>query len=243
MHNLIYLLIAISFILPNRTLSQTNNKKVNIEIVGTFDNKYIAPLLIDANNLLDSLLLKLDSLEAKKYSENISTRQNYLLRLLMLHLELNKEKQYIASSGPLVGSSNIDDTSTINKYLIMPEIQKIFPKNNKFNWFFKEISSSSIIQLFAIDNSESKIKFYSGIILEINKSNNSINLSLDKESSERLKQLSKNNKNKYLAVTLDNSVCSYFIVKKEIKNGKIKIKCDMRQKEAQRLLEILEEYR
>jgi SecD/SecF fusion protein len=163
-------------------------------------------------------------------------------------------------NGPVVGIAAAKDTARVNRYLNLPAVRAMLPKDLKFLWTVKPMPSANVryytqrpvndkdsyFELIAL-----KISTFDGrpplegdAIVNASKSLNQrsqfeVNMSMNAEGAKTWAKLTKNNIGKSIAIVLDGYVYSFPTVQSEIKGGRSQITGNFTAQEADDLVNIL----
>lgn len=176
-------------------------------------------------------------------------KDNPLFTLMRAATRQNEQGQSILSEGPVVGYAAIGDTAKLNEYFNNPKIRAIFKPYTKFLWDFKPVDKEeTTMQLFAIDGASNRGKAaLSGDIITDARTYtdqsqggfSSIEMIMTADAGITWKHLTRDNKDKAIAIVLDNSVYSAPTVQGEIPNGTSSITGQFSPQEAGDLVNIL----
>lgn len=250
---------------PDKRLSNLLITPGSLEFWETYDNKDIAPLLLQANKLIkqasisksDSLgkLLKEDSskslteqLELIKAAGNKSQEkmENSFFDKLSLATSYTSEGK-TPSGGPVLGYALLEDTASVMQSLLQPDVKRLFPRNLRFLWGSKPIDSDGkTFQLLALKaiNELGKGAALSGEIITraeklVFDGPPQISIEMTEQASLGWSNLTKDNIGNSIAIVIDNAVYSYPTVQGEITGGKSSITGDFTQEEADDFVNIL----
>jgi SecD/SecF fusion protein len=177
------------------------------------------------------------------------------LRPLLEFDEKGQAKKY--QDGPAVGRAYTkDDTAKVNKYLAIARSKNIFPSKVKFMWSSKATEQkdeagkvvASFYELFLIKQTDAKGKAaLSGDIITSAKKDYDqqsggvpfISMSMNAEASQKWATITGANKEKCIAIVMDNMVYSAPRVNQEIKGGQSRITGNFTDSEADALAAIL----
>jgi len=163
------------------------------------------------------------------------------------------EQQYL-SPGACVGFSLIRDTALVMKYLKMPEVVKMFPKNIKLLWTKKPMEQDPTrIQLIALKPLKGGKPSLEGDVISdasFEQDNERgggfrITMKMNSDGAEEWAKITAanapkgNGRGRCIAIVLDNEVYSYPTVESAIKGGISTITGDFKYDEANALAAIL----
>jgi len=163
-------------------------------------------------------------------------------------------------NGPVVGIAAAKDTSKVNRYLSLPAVKALLPKDLKFLWTVKPMPSENVRYYTArpVNDKDSyfelialKISTFDGrpplegdAIVNASKNLNQrsqfeVNMTMNAEGAKTWAKLTKNNIGKSIAIVLDGYVYSFPTVQSEIKGGRSQITGNFTAQEADDLVNIL----
>lgn len=126
----------------------------SLEFWATYNNSDVYQFLQQANQRLvevlggvDSLALQADSLLSDSLASEAQMKKMYPLFTVLAPMA--DAASGSISAGPVVGTSAAGDTMKVNKYLAMPQIKSLFPRDMKFMWSVKP-GYADRYELFAI---------------------------------------------------------------------------------------------
>lgn len=164
------------------------------------------------------------------------------------HPLLSILQQYPGQSGCIVGLAMVKDTAAINKYLAMPEIQNVLPKDLRLMWGVKadENMKSEVFDLYAIrvTQRDGRAPLGGDVITDAsdgydNYGKPDVNMTMNSEGARAWAQLTKQNINKSIAIVLDGYVYSAPNVMNEITGGSSQITGHFTPEEAKDLANVL----
>ena len=255
----------------------------SLEFWETYDNQEIQSYLIQANAKTRDLELE-KTAKSKKAQEGGKQAGEKKEKTSGEELELLKDMEgdtlkvadsltiantqslftYLMPSrnpkGPVVGIAAARDTSKVNRYLQMPAVRALMPKDLKFLWTVKPIPSKDV-RYYTANPVNEKEDYFQLIALKIstfdgrpplegdaivNASKNlnqrsqfEVNMSMNAEGAKTWAKLTKNNIGKSIAIVLDGYVYSFPTVQSEIKGGRSQITGNFTAQEADDLVNIL----
>ena len=138
----------------------------SLEFWTTYEYSEIYPYLVEANNLLASLLAE-DEPEATEEESATSTAEDLVAQELAQQEGSDAEMDAYKKANPLfavlspsqmrgnacIGFANAIDTATVNRYLAMPQVADVFPPEFRGMWSVKPtdlIAGDNIYELVAI---------------------------------------------------------------------------------------------
>lgn len=150
--------------------------------------------------------------------------------------------------GPVVGISHIKDTAKVNEYFALEQVQKVLPRDLKFNWTVKSLDKEgNIFELVALKVSrrDGKAPLDGDVVTDAreefgqNQANAEVSMSMNAEGASAWARLTKENVGKAIAITLDGYVYSYPRVSNEITGGRSQITGTFTIQEAKDLANVL----
>ncbi|OFY73563.1 MAG: protein translocase subunit SecDF, partial [Bacteroidetes bacterium RIFOXYA12_FULL_33_9] len=154
--------------------------------------------------------------------------------------------------GPVVGISHVKDTSKVNDYFAMKQIQSLFPRNLKFLWTIKPYDEEgNYHQLIAIKvtTRDGKAPLDGDAITnateEFGNSNGAANVSMNMNAdgakiwARLTKDAANMNPKRSIAIVLDDYVYSFPTVQNEIKGGSSQITGNFTVNDAKDLANVL----
>jgi SecD/SecF fusion protein len=214
-----------------------------LEFWETYENAEIMGYLSKANNLLREMKTVADIKNANTQDEFIA--QNPLLGIL---------KPRVTTQGELlpscmIGLASGKDTSIVNKYMQMPEIKTLLPRELKLMWSrnpYKYDPSKTLYELHAIKvtTQDGKAPLDGSVIISAkpikgpSKSDVKIDLTMNAEGISTWTKITRENVNRCIAIVLNGYVRSYPRVMTEISGGNTEITGDFTVEEANDLASI-----
>jgi len=134
--------------------------------------------------------------------------------------------------GPVVGTALYTDTATVNKYLGMPQVKSVIPRNMAFKWTSKAIDEDGkYFRLIAIKvtSRDGRAPLTGDVITDARQdyeqmgSRPEVSMSMNSEGAKTWARLTKDNVGKSIAIVLDDYVRSYPTVNGEITGGRSSI--------------------
>lgn len=147
----------------------------------------------------------------------------------------------------MVGRAHYKDTATINKYLNLPQVKALFPRDLRLLWGVKaDDKAQSIYSLYAI-KTYNKVKppLDGGVITDARdeiadqKGGAEVSMSMNAEGSRVWARLTADNIDRCIAIVMDNYVYSAPKVNGEIKGGRSQITGGFSINEAKDLANVL----
>ena len=209
-----------------------------------------------SSSLMDAITSDEDSTALGEQTLEEYTKENPLFAILNPSVFQNAQQQYNLGEGPIVGSALLKDTSKVNEYLAMEQIQAVFPRDLKLLWSAKTVKGedgkpTSVLRLIAIEvkSNDGKAALEGDVITdafqdfgqfggrpEITMKMNSIGAKTWKNMTATA---AAQNPKGSIAIVLDNLVYSYPRVNGEISGGVSSIEGDFTIEEAKLIANIL----
>ena len=170
-------------------------------------------------------------------------KENPLFSVLMLN-----ERGGQIGRGPLVGYAHAKDTSTVNKYLSMKQVQEVLPPNLGLRWSVKSINEKEqIYELIAIKytNRDRRAPLEGNVITDArddfgqNSAFAQVSMNMNAEGAKTWARMTKDNVGKSIAIALDGYIYSYPTVNGEISGGSSQITGHFTTEEAKDLANVL----
>ena len=233
----------------------------SLEFWATYDNAEIESYLAEANAALvrilgdsepvvaaeipaetDSLLAEALKQSAAEQAEIAEWKKNNPLYAVLVPSQ--------AKGNACLGFANYADTAKVNKYLSMPEIKAIFPREFRPMWSVKAsqmIPDGNHFELVAIKASTADGKApldgdaVSDARVQYGNTNGNpeVSMSMNAEGANIWARLTKENIGKQVAIVLDGMVYSYPTVQSEILGGSSQITGNFTLEEAEDLANVL----
>ena len=238
----------------------------NLEFWETYNSRDVAPYLQSADNKLrtvlamnadttkaetpvveepkpaastaDSLAAALKGGSASQEADLAQYKKEHPLFALM---------QVNPNGGPVAAYVNYKDTAEVNKYLAMPEVQAIFPKDLRLKWGVAAIDAKGqTFELYCIRSTErnGRAPLEGDVIVDATNSYDqfgrpAVSMTMNTDGSRRWAQLTKQNVGNSIAIVLDGYVYSAPNVQNEITGGRSEITGHFTPEEAQDLANVL----
>ena len=215
-----------------------------LEFWETYENAEITGYLSKANNLLREMKIADDVKNADTRDEFIV--QNPLLGILKPRLTTGGDPL----PSCMIGLASGTDTAKVNRYMQMPEIKALLPRELKLMWSWnphKYEPSKTLYELHAIKVTtiDGKAPLDGSVIISArpgtgpSKSDINIDLAMNAEGKGAWARITRENVNRCIAVVLNGYVRSYPRVMDEISGGNTEITGDFTIEEANDLASIL----
>ena len=233
----------------------------SLEFWATYDNAEVEAFLAEANAKLAELLADSDI-------ETVEDAPAETDSLLAAELK-NKEQEAAAEAAyrkqnPLfsalqpsgakgnacIGYAHYADTAKVNKYLSMPQIKSLFPREFKPMWTVKAsqwIPGGNVFELVAIKatSRDGKAPLDGGVVTDARVQygntggNPEVSMSMNAEGASTWARMTKDNIGKQIAIVLDGMVYSYPTVNSAIEGGSSQITGNFTLEEAEDLANVL----
>jgi SecD/SecF fusion protein len=152
--------------------------------------------------------------------------------------------------GPALGYAHSKDTSTINRYLNLKQVRALLPPKARFIWSLKPLKNDktgSLFELYAIKvtRRDNRAPLDGSVITNAkaefgqNQAVATVSMSMNGEGAKTWAHLTNENKGKFIAIVIDNSVTSAPRVNQEITGGQSQIEGDFTINEANDLAIVL----
>ena len=234
----------------------------SLEFWATYDNAEVEAFLAEANAKLAEILAdtevaavetaapaEADSLLAAELqqgqkeaeAEAAYRKQNPLYSVL---------QPSGAKGNACIGYANYADTARVNKYLNMPQIKALFPREFKPMWTVKAsqwIPGDNIFELVAIKatSRDGKAPLDGGVVTDARVQygntggNPEVSMSMNVEGASIWARMTKDNIGRQIAIVLDGMVYSYPTVNSAIEGGSSQITGNFTLEEAEDLANVL----
>lgn len=246
----------------------------SLEFWSTYDNKEVYGLLLQADQITakyneavdngevkptenlpvegsvagqigetDDLTALLDENQTSGDSIVAQGRQSLLQKLILSQTE---DRQ--AMPGPVVGFAKSSDTAAVNKYLALPQVRAIMPRDINFKWGVKAVDqASTLFELYAIrvTTRDGKAPLDGGVIVNARPeyaqqgSSAIVTMAMNTSGSKVWARMTADNTGKSIAIVLDDYVYSAPRVPGEITGGRSEIKGSFTIQEATDLANVL----
>lgn len=151
-------------------------------------------------------------------------------------------------SGPVIGRAMSYDTTIVNKYLNLPQVRALLPRDIKLMWGIKSIDpAGNIYELYAIkaNTRDGKAPLDGGSIVEARAeyaqqgASSEVTMVMNASGARTWARLTADNKGSSVAIVLDDYVYSAPRVNEEITGGRSSISGDFNMNEATDLANVL----
>ncbi len=233
-------------------LQQANQKLKDIlEAEKALDKDSSASLLGDTVPASGSLLENIENVKDSVAKEEPKTREDFNKQnplFAILYPQVSQNGQPV--EGAAVGTSHWKDTATVMKYLNMPQIKQLFPRNLRFMWEYKPVDEKGAgvyHRLVAIKASgrDGKPALTGDVVTNAraefgnNKATAEVSMTMNATGAKTWARITKDNIGKQVAIVLDGYVYSYPVVQNEIKGGRSSITGNFTIAEAKDLANVL----
>ena len=234
----------------------------SLEFWATYDNAEVEAFLAEANAKLAEILADTEvaAVEAAAPAEADSL---LAAELQQGQKEAEAEAAYRkqnplysvlqpsgAKGNACIGYANYADTARVNKYLNMPQIKALFPREFKPMWTVKAsqwIPGDNIFELVAIKatSRDGKAPLDGGVVTDARVQygntggNPEVSMSMNAEGASIWARMTKDNIGRQIAIVLDGMVYSYPTVNSAIEGGSSQITGNFTLEEAEDLANVL----
>ncbi len=151
------------------------------------------------------------------------------------------------SSGPVMGYSLTKDTAKVNRYLAMPGVRSLLPKNLKLLWSNKPMKGTNVMVLYGmkVSRRDGRALLEGDVITAADFRKNEqgsgfmVEMKMNAEGADKWAKITEANKGKSIAIVLDDLVYSAPTVQDKISGGISSITGDFSFDEAKALSSIL----
>ena len=229
----------------------------SLEFWATYDNAEIEGFLAEANAKLATLLADEDvAVEAAPAGDDLlaaelQQNQNDADAAFRKQNPLFSVLQPSGAKGnACIGYANYADTAKVNKYLNMPQIKSLFPREFKPMWTVKAsqwIPGDNIFELVAIKatSRDGKAPLDGGVVTDARVQygntggNPEVSMSMNAEGASVWARMTRDNIGRQIAIVLDGMVYSYPTVNSAIEGGSSQITGNFTLEEAEDLSNVL----
>ena len=232
----------------------------SLEFWATYDNAEIEGFLAEANAKLAELLSDTEEVAAV---ETAAADDLLAAEIQQNQQEAQAEAAYKkqnplyavlqpsgAKGNACIGYANYADTARVNKYLNMPQIKSLFPREFKPMWTVKAsqwIPGENIFELVAIKatSRDGKAPLDGGVVTDARvqygntDGNPEVSMSMNAEGASVWARMTKDNIGRQIAIVLDGMVYSYPTVNSAIEGGSSQITGNFTLEEAEDLANVL----
>ncbi|WP_294143024.1 protein translocase subunit SecDF [uncultured Sanguibacteroides sp.] len=181
--------------------------------------------------------------EGQDSSANASESEFFKNNPLFAVLQPNITQQG-PGNGSTVGYALVKDTSKVNKYLAMPQVRAMLPRNSRLLWEMKSVNGAVALHAIKITTRNGKAPLEGDAIVDARKDFDQsgapvVSMNMNGEGTKTWARLTKENIGHCIAIVLDGLVASSPNVNDEIKGGSSQISGRFDVKEAEDLANIL----
>ncbi len=231
----------------------------SLEFWATYDNAEVEYFLNEANAKLAEILADDAEVveEAKAETDELLAAELQNKEDAAAEAAYKKQNPLFAVLQPsgakgnaCIGYAHYADTAKINKYLSMPQVKALFPREFKPMWTVKAsqwIPGDNIFELVAIKSTsrDGKAVLDGGSVTDARVQygntggNPEVSMSMNAEGANIWARMTKENIGKQVAIVLDGMVYSYPTVQSEIAGGSSQITGNFTLEEAEDLANVL----
>ena len=231
----------------------------SLEFWTTFDNSEIYPYLLEANQMLATLVA------ADEEAAPAAAQKDLVAEEMAAQGENEEDLAAYRKANPLfavlqpsqargsacIGYAAIRDTAAVNRYLAMPQVRDIFPAEFRPMWSVKAadyLKTDNIFELVAIkaDSRDGQAPLDGSAVTDARVSYDNgrggypgVSMTMNAEGANIWAHLTKDNIGKQIAIVLDGTVYSYPTVQNEISGGSSAITGNFSVEEATDLTNVL----
>ena len=232
----------------------------SLEFWATYDNAEVEAFLAEANAKLAELLAdtEVETVEAPAQTDSLLAAElQNKQQEAAAEAAYRKQNPLFAALQPsgakgnaCIGYAHYADTAKVNKYLSMPQIKSLFPREFKPMWTVKAsqwIPGENIFELVAIKatSRDGKAPLDGGVVTDARVQygntggNPEVSMSMNAEGASTWARMTKDNIGKQIAIVLDGMVYSYPTVNSAIEGGSSQITGNFTLEEAEDLANVL----
>ena len=194
-----------------------------------------------------SLLDELESSESDStaVNENADIAKDYPL-FAVLKPNVNNQGQLFP--GPAVGFAHFGDTARVNRFLALPQVRSLFPRDMIFRWQMKpfdEVGNYYQLVALKVTTRDGSAPLDGDVVTDARqdfaqgRASAEVSMSMNSEGSKIWARMTKDNVGKSIAIVLDGYVVSYPTVQGEIPGGRSQITGNFTVEEAKDLANML----
>jgi len=213
-------------------LMQINEKLIGLNKTTAVHDTTSSIQLTDSAKVSDGTLLQ--ELEgSKKDSSAVDKMANFKKEYpLFAVLTPSTTPQGLLYPGPVAGTAHSKDTAEVNKYLKLPQVQSVIPRNMAFKWTSKAIDKDeNYFRLIAIKvtSRDGRAPLTGDVVVDARQdyeqmgSRPEVSMTMNSEGAKVWARLTKDNVGKSIAIVLDGYVRSYPTVNGHITGGRSSI--------------------
>ena len=242
----------------------------SLEFWTTYEYSEIYPYMVEANALLAQLLADEEPEVVEEAAEAVESEASELENIVAEEIaqqEINEaDLDAYKKTNPLfavlspsqmrgnacIGFANAIDTTTVNKYLAMPQVAELFPAEFRPMWSVKPseyVQGDNVYELVAIKSTsrDGKAPLDGSVVTDAHidyngqKGNGApgVSMTMNAEGANIWARLTKENIGRQVAIVLDGTVYSYPTVQTEISGGSSSITGNFSVEEATDLVNVL----
>mgnify|MGYP002542140625 FL=1 len=192
-----------------------------------------------------SLVAQLDSTSVDQSQDMAQMMADYPL---FAKLRPMADQNGQLAGGPVIGTAYASDTSAVNRYLAIPQVKTLLPRDVKLLWGVKPMSGSeSVFELYAIkaNTRDGKAPLDGGVVVEAREqyaqhgSSAEVSMIMNPSGARTWARLTADNVGRCIAIVLDGYVYSAPVVHGEISGGQSSISGQFTINEARDLANVL----
>lgn len=210
--------------------------------------------LVESNAVADStkvdstetsLVAQLDSTDVDQSQDMAQMMANYPL---FAKLRPMADQTGQIARGPVIGTALSSDTAAVNRYLALPQVKALLPRDVKLLWGVKPMSGSeSVFELYAIkaNTRDGKAPLDGGVVVDAREqyaqhgSSAEVSMIMNASGARTWARLTADNIDRCIAIVLDGYVYSAPVVHGEISGGQSSISGQFTINEARDLANVL----
>ncbi|WP_300285622.1 protein translocase subunit SecDF [uncultured Alistipes sp.] len=218
---------------------------------GAVDTTAAAIAAVDAEAAVEaaaedaSLIAKLDSLQPDAATDDAALAARFPL---FAKLSPVADQNGNVGNGPVIGRALSFDTAAVNRYLNLPQVKALLPRDLKLMWGVKPIDQKeSVFELFAIkaNTRDGKAPLDGGAVVDAREEYEQhgagarVSMSMNASGARTWARMTADNVDQCIAIVLDGYVYSAPVVKGEISGGQSSITGNFTINEARDLANVL----
>ena len=218
---------------------------------GAVDTTAAAIAAVDAEAAVEaaaedaSLIAKLDSLQPDAATDDAALAARFPL---FAKLSPVADQNGNVGNGPVIGRALSFDTAAVNRYLNLPQVTALLPRDLKLMWGVKPIDQKeSVFELFAIkaNTRDGKAPLDGGAVVDAREEYEQhgagarVSMSMNASGARTWARMTADNVDQCIAIVLDGYVYSAPVVKGEISGGQSSITGNFTINEARDLANVL----
>ena len=218
---------------------------------GTADTTAAAIAAVDAEAAVEaaaedaSLIAKLDSLQPDAATDDAALAARFPL---FAKLSPVADQNGNVGNGPVIGRALSFDTAAVNRYLNLPQVKALLPRDLKLMWGVKPIDQKeSVFELFAIkaNTRDGKAPLDGGAVVDAREEYEQhgagarVSMSMNASGARTWARMTADNVGQCIAIVLDGYVYSAPVVNGEISGGQSSITGNFTINEARDLANVL----